>query len=84
LHITVERFNKWAKTAKHGDIVTYHVGPTCTGPSGDRLNGAVTAAWVASLKKMVVLTQKRVGPGLFEYKAQRVIPGRQNPRRSHV
>lgn len=80
---TEESFDKWLGLAKAGDSIPYHVGVTATGPGGLRLPGVVSDAWAACVNGLVSLVQKKLGPGLFEYRAQRTETRRKNPRKNH-
>ena len=79
-HLSVREFNEQLTTAKPGEIIVYATGFLAAdiagafhnkAPTAADLSKAAEAALLASVRGEAFLTQRRIGPKRFEYRAQK-------------
>jgi len=79
-HLSVRQFNERLTTVKPGEIIIYATGFLAADiagafhnktPTAADLSKVAEAALLASVRGEAFLTQRRVGPKRFEYRAQK-------------
>lgn len=78
--MSAREFGLWRDKAEKGDKLVYFTGHLAharaddhaADPFNERVRALGGEAWKASMKGLVALVQKRVGPMTFDYIAQRL------------